>query len=250
MILFTYYGGIEAVVWVEVLQLGIYIAGAIAALWVLAANVPGGLAGAVDLGRQYGKFTVFDFGFDLSKTYTFWSGVVGGCFLTMSTHGTDQYMVQRYLCTDRPAKAGAALLASGVVVLVQFVLFLLIGVLLFAFYRPFEQPGTRRPPSAASRSPPATACSPTSSPSTCRPVGRAGGGGHLRGRPVVVPVGHRVDGRQRSVQAVPPGRDDRHYLTIGKGLILLFGVVQTGVALAMMWTTRARWTTCSGWPGW
>src|SRR6185503_18467493 len=91
-------------------------------------------AHAVSLGAAHHKFRLFDFSFDLTKTYTFWSGVIGGTFLTMSTHGTDQYLVQRYLCTDRPRSAAKALLVSGVVVLAQFIGFLFIGVLLFAFY--------------------------------------------------------------------------------------------------------------------
>ncbi|HVF51115.1 MAG TPA: hypothetical protein VNA19_13555, partial [Pyrinomonadaceae bacterium] len=171
MIVFTYFGGMEAVIWVEVVQLGIYIAGALAAAVVLAANVEGGFAGALALGGQFDKFSLFDFGwrtttynlysptkfwsalpfsnllfqfqlpFDLTKTYTFWAGLVGGCFLTMSTHGTDQYLVQRYLCTDRPRRAATALLTSGVVVLAQFIGFLFIGVLLFAFYHPHTDAG-------------------------------------------------------------------------------------------------------------
>src|SRR6185503_662342 len=92
-------------------------------------------AHAVSLGAAHHKFRLFDFSFDLTKTFTFWSGVIGGTFLTMSTHGTDQYLVQRYLCTDRPRSAAKALLASAVVVFLQFVMFLTIGVLLFAFYR-------------------------------------------------------------------------------------------------------------------
>jgi solute:Na+ symporter, SSS family len=94
-----------------------------------------GLGNALAAGAAAGKFRVFDFSLDLTKTFTFWSGIVGGTFLTLSTHGTDQYLVQRYLCTDRPRSAAKALLASGVVVLVQFAMFLFIGVLLFAFYR-------------------------------------------------------------------------------------------------------------------
>ena len=140
MILFTLYGGIEAVVWVEVVQLGIYIGGAIAVAVILIQDV--GLAHAVSLGSAQQKFRLFDFSFDLTKTFTFWAGVIGGTFLTMSTHGTDQYMVQRYLCTDRPRSAAKALLLSGFVVLVQFAGFLFIGVLLFAFY------GTNAPVSA------------------------------------------------------------------------------------------------------
>jgi SSS family solute:Na+ symporter len=138
MIVFTFYGGMEAVIWVEVVQLVIYIGGAIAAAIVLIQNIDGGFAGAMTLGEQYSKFTLFDFAFDLSKTYTFWGGLIGGCFLTMSTHGTDQYLVQRYLCTSKPSSAATALLSSGAVVLAQFIGFLFIGVLLFAFYAPYN----------------------------------------------------------------------------------------------------------------
>ena len=132
MTIFTLTGGIEAIVWIEVVQLAIYIGGAIAAAVVLINHV--GLEHALVLGAAARKFTLFDFSFDLTKTYTFWSGLVGGTFLTLSTHGTDQYMVQRYLCTDRPRSAAKAVIASGAVVFVQFAFFLVIGVLLFAFY--------------------------------------------------------------------------------------------------------------------
>src|SRR5688572_16255031 len=163
MIVFTYFGGMEAVIWVEVVQLGIYLAGAIAAGIVLTGAINGGWSQALALGEQYQKFNFVDFGIrptsyaftapftnaslnfslpiDLTKTYTFWAGLLGGCFLTMSTHGTDQYLVQRYLCTDKPRRAAAALLTSGAVVLAQFIGFLFIGVLLFAFYAPYTDPG-------------------------------------------------------------------------------------------------------------
>jgi SSS family transporter len=138
MIVFTFYGGMEAVIWIEVVQLVIYIGGAIAAAVILVQNIDGGLSGAIEAGRQFHKFDLFDFSFDFAKTYTFWGGLLGGCFLTMSTHGTDQYLVQRYLCTSKPASASTALLTSGVVVLAQFIGFLFIGVLLFAFYAPYK----------------------------------------------------------------------------------------------------------------
>ncbi|HSK72786.1 MAG TPA: hypothetical protein VK892_13885, partial [Pyrinomonadaceae bacterium] len=89
MIVFTYYGGMEAVIWVEVVQLGIYIGGAIAAAVVLLNQIEGGMQGAIAVGQQFNKFNLFDFSFDLTKTFTFWAGLIGGCFLTMSTHGTD-----------------------------------------------------------------------------------------------------------------------------------------------------------------
>src|SRR5690606_14686557 len=141
MIIFTFYGGIEAVIWIEVVQLVIYIGGAIAAAAVLINSIDGGFAAAVDIGRQYDKFVLFDFSLDFAKTYTFWGGVLGGCFLTMSTHGTDQFLVQRYLCTEKPSAAITALMTSGLVVLLQFLGFLFIGVLLFAFYEPFNMAG-------------------------------------------------------------------------------------------------------------
>lgn len=141
MIIFTFYGGMEAVIWIEVVQLVIYIGGAVAAAVVLINNIDGGLSGAIDIGRQYDKFSLFDFNLDFAKTYTFWGGVLGGCFLTMSTHGTDQFLVQRYLCTSKPRAAITALMTSGAVVLGQFIGFLFIGVLLFAFYAPYNMDG-------------------------------------------------------------------------------------------------------------
>jgi len=138
MIIFTYYGGIEAVIWVEVVQLAIYIGGAIAAAVVLLNQIDGGMPQVLEIGQQFDKFDLFDFTLDFTKTYTFWAGLIGGCFLTMSTHGTDQYLVQRYLCTNRASRASLALLSSGAVVLGQFIGFLFIGVLLFAFYAPFD----------------------------------------------------------------------------------------------------------------
>jgi SSS family transporter len=140
MIVFTFYGGMEAVIWIEVVQLVIYVGGAIAAAVVLLQNIDGGLTTVLNVGSQFDKFDVFDFNLDFAKTYTFWGGLIGGCFLTMSTHGTDQYLVQRYLCTSKPASASTALLTSGAVVLAQFVGFLFIGALLFAFYGPYNSP--------------------------------------------------------------------------------------------------------------
>lgn len=135
MILFTYLGGITAVIWVEVIQLAIYNLGAIVAAVILLGHIQGGWAEVLAVGNEFGKFRLFDFTFDLARNYTFWAGVIGGAFLTTSTHGTDQYMVQRYLCAKNARQATAALLSSGVIVFAQFVLFLFIGVMLFTFYR-------------------------------------------------------------------------------------------------------------------
>ncbi|HEU4389761.1 MAG TPA: sodium:solute symporter, partial [Blastocatellia bacterium] len=135
MLAFTYLGGISAVIWVEVIQLAIYIFGALACATVLLQGIPGGWSEVVSTGHELNKFQVFDFTFNLTRDYTFWSGVIGGAFLTTSTHGTDQFLVQRYLCAKNSRQASTALLTSGIVVFAQFVMFLLIGVMLFVFYQ-------------------------------------------------------------------------------------------------------------------
>jgi Na+/proline symporter len=133
-ITFSYLGGIDAVIWTDVTQLGIYLIGAFVAAYILLDNIPGGWNEVMMAGTAAGKFTVFDFTWDIAKSNTFWSGLIGGAFLTTATHGTDQLMVQRYLCGDSPREARKALLVSGVVVLAQFALFLFIGVMLYVFY--------------------------------------------------------------------------------------------------------------------
>jgi solute:Na+ symporter, SSS family len=138
MIVFTYLGGIMAVIWIEVIQLAIYNLGAIVAAVVLLNLIKGGWSEVVAVGHEFGKFQLLDFTADLGRSYTFWAGVIGGAFLTTATHGTDQYMVQRYLCAKNSRQATVALLASGAVVFAQFIMFLLIGVMLFVFYR--QQP--------------------------------------------------------------------------------------------------------------
>jgi SSS family transporter len=134
-IIYTYLGGMRAVIWTDVIQFGVYVAGALVALGFLLARIDGGWAGLVEAGRAAGKFRLFDFRPDPSAPYTFWAGVIGGMVLNTATHGADQLMVQRYLSARSRRGAAGALLASGFVVLAQFALFLLIGVALDAVYR-------------------------------------------------------------------------------------------------------------------
>lgn len=133
-IVYTYLGGMSAVIWTDVVQLVIYLVGAALAVVILVDLIPGGWAEFVATASAAGKFGVLDFTWDIGRSYTFWSGVVGGAFLTTATHGTDQLMVQRYLCASSAGQARAALLVSGAVVFAQFVLFLVIGALLFVYY--------------------------------------------------------------------------------------------------------------------
>ena len=133
-IVYTYLGGMAAVIWTDVIQLVIYLVGAGVAAIILLERIPGGWPEVVQAGTAAGKFTVFDFTVSVTKSYTFWSGVIGGAFLTTATHGTDQLMVQRYLCATSPRQARVALLTSGAVVFAQFMLFLLIGSMLYVYY--------------------------------------------------------------------------------------------------------------------
>jgi SSS family transporter len=133
-IVYTYLGGMSAVIWTDVVQLAVYLVGAIVAAVVLLERIPGGWAEVLSAASAASKFRVFDFTWDVSRSYTFWSGVVGGAFLTTATHGTDQLMVQRYLSSRSPREAQRALLVSGAVVFAQFVLFLGIGTMLWVYY--------------------------------------------------------------------------------------------------------------------
>src|ERR1700720_2365930 len=145
-LLYTLEGGMKAVIWTDVAQLFIYLAGSAATFFVLLHRVPGGWNEVVQVAASHGhKLQVFDFSFNLATKYTFWSGVIGGAFLTMATHGTDQTIVQRLLAARNQRDSRRALLASGGIVLFQFTVFLLIGVLLFVFsqHTPLLSPGER-----------------------------------------------------------------------------------------------------------
>jgi len=133
-LLYTFEGGMAAVIWTDVVQMAIYIAGTLVALWSLGHHIPGGWAHIHVVAAAAGKFHMFDFALNLTTTYTFWAGVLGGTFLTMASHGTDQLMVQRMLAARSLRESRLALLSSGVVIFIQFAFFLLIGVGLYVFY--------------------------------------------------------------------------------------------------------------------
>ena len=133
-LLYTFEGGMTAVIWTDVVQMVLYVAGTLVALITLGAHVPGGWGHIQAVAAPLGKFHWLDFALNLTTTYTFWAGILGGTFLTMASHGTDQLMVQRLLAARNLRESRLALLSSGAVIFVQFTLFLLIGVGLFVFY--------------------------------------------------------------------------------------------------------------------
>jgi SSS family transporter len=133
-VLYTFEGGMKAVIWTDVAQLLLYLTGSAVTFFVLLHRIPGGWSEATQVAAAAGhKLQLFDFSFHLATKYTFWSGLIGGAFLTMASHGTDQTIVQRLLAARNEADSRRALLGSGVIILMQFTVFLLIGVLLFVF---------------------------------------------------------------------------------------------------------------------
>jgi len=142
-LIYTFEGGMRAVIWTDVMQFFLYIGGSIAAFFLLLHRIPFGWTGVTHAAAAAGdKLRVFDFHFSLTQSYTFWSGVIGGTFLTMASHGTDQTMVQRLLAARSERDSKKALLASGVIVFLQFALFLVIGVMLYVYRQhiPFAVP--------------------------------------------------------------------------------------------------------------
>jgi SSS family transporter len=142
-VLYTFEGGMKAVIWTDVAQLLLYLTGSVVTFFVLLHKIPGGWTGFTFVGAAAEKFSFLDFSFHLATKYTFWSGLIGGAFLTMASHGTDQTIVQRLLAAKNFAESRKALLVSGVIILVQFTVFLLIGVMLFVFAQrsPLLAPG-------------------------------------------------------------------------------------------------------------
>src|SRR6185369_5044755 len=136
---YTYEGGLTAVIWTDVVQMALYVAGAIVSLVLLLQQIPGGWTHVAAVAGPLGKLQVFDFRGGaaefFARTYSFWAGILGGCFLTTASHGTDQLIVQRLLAARNCGQSQAALLASWVVIFVQFTLFLAIGTCLFVLYR-------------------------------------------------------------------------------------------------------------------
>ncbi len=140
-LLYTFEGGMAAVIWTDVVQMALYVAGTLVALFTLGRHVPGGWSHIHAIAAPLGKFHMLNFAFNLTQSYTFWAGILGGTFLTMASHGTDQLMVQRLLAARNLRESRLALLSSGVVIFFQFTLFLLIGVGLFVFYSATNSPG-------------------------------------------------------------------------------------------------------------
>ena len=141
-LVYTFEGGIAAVIWTDLIQLVIYIGGSLLAAYELIHLVPGGWHEIAAQASAANKFQFVSFKLDFSVPFTFWAGLLGGTFLTMASHGTDQLLVQRLLTCRNQRDSQKAIILSGFVVLFQFALFLTIGVMLYAYYQhvPLQEP--------------------------------------------------------------------------------------------------------------
>ena len=141
-LIYTFHGGMRAVVWTDVLQTGVYLLGGLAAVYLIGKGLAGGWGEAIDTARAAGKLQLIDTypGFD--RAHTLWAGLIGGAFLSMASHGADQIIVQRLLASNNLRDARKALIGSGIAVFAQFALFMFIGIGLYAFYKAeaFTQP--------------------------------------------------------------------------------------------------------------
>ncbi|HJU66081.1 MAG TPA: sodium:solute symporter, partial [Gemmatimonadaceae bacterium] len=134
-IVYTYHGGMRAVVWTDVVQTVVYLLGGFAALWLIGRGVEGGWSTIFDTARAQGKLRLIDPYTGIDRPHTLLAGLLGGAFLSMASHGADQLIVQRLLASTSLRDARKALIGSGVAVILQFLLFLIIGIGLYSFYQ-------------------------------------------------------------------------------------------------------------------
>lgn len=134
-LIYTFEGGLAAVIWTDVVQTVIYVGGTLVGLVTIAQLVPGGWPAIHAAAASTGKLQLFDFHPNFFAPYTFWAGVIGGTFFTLASHGTDQLIVQRLLAARGQKQSATALISSGVIIFFQFALFLIVGVMLWAYYR-------------------------------------------------------------------------------------------------------------------
>ncbi len=133
-LIYTFEGGLAAVIWTDVIQTVIYVGGTVVGLVTILNLVPGGWPAIHAAATEAANLRVFDFTPNFWMPYTFWAGIAGGAFLTTASHGTDQLIVQRLLAARSQKQSVTALLSSGVAIMFQFALFLILGIMLWAFY--------------------------------------------------------------------------------------------------------------------
>ena len=231
MIVYTVRGGASAVIWTDVIQMFVYIAGALAVFVALLHRIPGGWAEVMSVGAAAGKFTVLSLSTDPKALYTIWAGLVGGIALTLATHGTDQFLVQRLLSARSAREASLGLVLSGFIVFAQFTLFLIIGIALFTYYQHVPAPALGR----ADEILPAFVVHTLS--------------GGIAGFIVAAIVAAALSPSLNSMAAVTvsdfylkfvrPGASETQQMRLARQSTVAWGVVQIAVALAAQWMDRS-----------
>jgi SSS family solute:Na+ symporter len=232
MIVYTVRGGVSAVIWTDVVQMFVYLAGALAVFLGLQQLIQGGWPTIFNVAGSAGRFRVFDLSTDPRAVYTLWAGLLGGIALTLSTHGTDQYLVQRLLSARSSRDASTGLVLSGFIVFVQFVLFLTIGAMLFVYYQQVPLP---------------------------RPLGRTdevlplfvvtslpdGISGFIVAAIVAAALSPSINALAATtvndfyVKYVRPDADQEHLMRVSRVATILWGAAQIAVALGAQYVTRS-----------
>lgn len=228
MIIYTTRGGVAAVIWTDVVQMFVYIAGALVVFAALHSMIPEGMHGVWEAGRAAGKFQVFDLSFDPKTTYTLWAGVLGGVALTLATHGTDQFLVQRLLAARSARAAQAGLILSGVIVFAQFTLFLTIGVMLWQYYQlnPLAAP---------------LATNDAVLPTFVVTSLTHGAAGFIVAAIVAAALSPSINSMAATTvndfyaKYVNPGADEATLMRVSRAATIFWGVAQIGVALGAQW---------------
>ena len=220
---YSYYGGLRAVVWVDVVQMFIYVVGGIAVLWVLLRAVPGGWEAVAAQAGPAGKLRVIHLDGGFADPKWLFTGLVGGAFLSMASHGADHLIVQRLLASPSLGDARKALVGSGVIVLLQFAMFLVIGAGLWVFYggRAFTPPDAVFPTFATENLPPGIAGLVVAAILAAAMSSSLNALAAVSVHDIYVPLRKRTG--------------DEHLLRVGKRFTLLWGVVMILVSLAFQW---------------
>jgi solute:Na+ symporter, SSS family len=235
---YTFEGGLAAVIWTDVIQLTIYLGGTALAVILALQSLPGGWTTVSQIAQSSGdKLSAFNFALNWREPYLFWSGLIGGAFLTCASHGTDQLIVQRLLAARNKRQSQAALLSSGLVVFLQFSLFLIVGVVLFAFYQ-------QHAPQAAARFSRPDQVFPTFVV-TQLPQGLAGlmiaaiisaGMANLSAALNALASSSVVDFYRPFFH---PEAEESHYLRVSRGLTLVWGVILILIALGTQYMRQS-----------
>ncbi len=232
MIVYTVRGGVSAVIWTDVVQMFVYIAGALVVFVGLLHQIPGGWDEVVRTAGGAGHFRVLDFSTDPHQVYTFWAGLIGGVALTLATHGTDQFLVQRLLSARSSAQAATGLVLSGVIVFAQFMLFLTIGAMLFTFYQHVPLPRT-------------LASNDEILPLFIVTSLTHGAAGFIVAAIVAAALSPSINALAATTvndfykPYVRPDADERQLMRVSKGATIFWGVAQIGVALAAQYVTKS-----------